>query len=134
MNLQAFLPLLAQVSREDFGRGFRGATSQLSWLDFVPYIAVAAVIGAAWGATSYVKKRNDMSSRCNDPRKLFRELCLAHQLDRRSQRLLLELAEAFRLAQPAQVFLTPSAFDAARMPASLRGRAPEIALLRERLF
>lgn len=134
MNVQAIVPLLAQVTREDFGRGFRGATSQLSWLDFVPYIAAALVIGVAWGATSYMKKRNDMSSRCNDPRKLFRELCLAHQLDRRSQRLLLELAQACRLAQPALVFLTPSAFDAARTPTSLRGRAPEIALLRERLF
>ena len=38
--LGAYLsPLLAQVSREEFGRGFRGATSQLHWTDILPYAA-----------------------------------------------------------------------------------------------
>jgi len=55
--------LLAQVSREDFGRGFRGATSQLSWTDLVPYFA-AAILGAI-GISLYrwIKRRNDMTSR-----------------------------------------------------------------------
>lgn len=130
----AIFPLLAQVYREDLGRGFRGATSQLSWFDVVPYVvAVAMLIGGAklW---AYWKRRGDMSERCNDPHKLFRELCLAHKLDRTSRRLLLQLAEAGRFAQPAQVFVTPAAFEAARLPASLRGRTNEVNQLRERLF
>ena len=39
-----------------------------------------------------------MTERCDDPHKLFRELCLAHQLDRASRRLLLHLADASQIA------------------------------------
>lgn len=127
-------PLLAQVYREDLGRGFRGATSQLHWFDVVPYvIAVSLMIGGAklW---AYLKQRADMTEWCDDPHKLFRELCLAHKLDRASRRLLLNLAEGARFAQPAQVFVSPAAFEPARLPASLRSRVEEVKRLRERLF
>lgn len=128
------LALLAQVSREQFGRGFRGASSQRHWTDVIPYAVALALMAAGWALVNYVRRRNDMTERCDDPHKLFRELCLAHRLDRASRRLLLHLAEAARLPQPAQVFLTPSAFDPARLPASLRSRADELERLRERLF
>jgi hypothetical protein len=127
-------PLLAQVSREDFGRGFRGAASQRGWSDLVPYIAVAGLLIGGMSLYSYLKRRNDMSERCDDPHKLFRELCLVHQLDRASRRLLLMLAGAHKLTQPAQVFVTPGAFETTRLPSSLRGRSAEIAKLRARLF
>jgi hypothetical protein len=128
------LPILAQVSREEFGRGFRGATSQLSWLDLIPYVVGAVAIGLGSAVYSYYKRRNDMTERCDDPHKLFRELCLSHQLDRASRRLLLQLSGALGLAQPAQVFLTPNAFEAGRVPAALRGRLEELRALKERLF
>ena len=80
--------LLAQVSREDFGRGFRGATSQLSWTDLLPYAAAAILGGIGIAAYQWLKKRNDMNEPCDDPHKLFRELCGAHGLDRASRRLL----------------------------------------------
>jgi hypothetical protein len=128
-----FLSLLA-VSREDFGRGFRGATSQLDWTDVIPYAVGIALLFAGGALYSYLKRRNDMSERCDDPHKLFRELCMAHRLDRASRRLLLHLADATRMPQPAQVFLTPAAFDPARLPAALRGRVDELKRLRERLF
>jgi len=35
-----------------------------------------------------VTLRNDMSLWCDDPQKLFRELCFVHQLDRSNRRLL----------------------------------------------
>lgn len=126
--------LLAQVSREEFGRAFRGATSQLHWTDLIPY-AVAAVVGIV-GAALYrhLKRRNDMSLWCDDAQKLFRELCLVHQLDRHSQRLLAQLADAWKFPQPAQVFLTPAAFDRERLPDSLRAKATELDQLRQRLF
>jgi len=126
--------LLAQVSREDFGRGFRGATSQLSWTDLVPYFA-AAILGAI-GISLYrwIKRRNDMTEACDDPPKLFRELCGVHDLDRPSRRLLWRLSQAWGFAQPAQVFLTPNAFDADQLPPALRKQSAELKRLRERLF
>jgi hypothetical protein len=134
MSMGAFPSLLAQVYREDFARGFRSATSQLHWTDVIPYvIALALLIFIAWLAP-YLRRRNDMSERCDDPQKLFRELCLAHELDRSSRRLLLRLVEANRLAQPGQVFLTPMAFEPSRLPASLRERLDEVKQLRARLF
>src|SRR5262245_13915332 len=107
MNLPLWIPLLAQVSREQFGRGFRGADSQRTWHDLVPYVVAAIVIGVGMAVYAHLKRRNDMTERCDDPHKLFRELCLAHQLDRPSRRLLLQLAEGINMGQPAQVFVTP---------------------------
>ena len=127
-------PVLAQVYREELGRGFRGATSQLHWTDFLPYVAATVLIGGGWALYSYLKRRNDMTERCNDPHKLFRELSQVHKLDRSHRRLLLQLAEALRFTQPAQVFLTPAAFEPSRVPVGLRGSVDELRRLRERLF
>jgi hypothetical protein len=127
-------PLLAQVYREDFGRGFRGASSQRSWHDLIPYVAVFTVVCGGWAVYNYIKRRNDMTERCSDPHKLFRELSQVHELDRPSRRLLLSLSQALNFAQPAQVFLTPAAFDLNRLPVDLRGRAEELKQLRDRLF
>jgi hypothetical protein len=134
MNLPLWIPLLAQVSREQFGRGFRGAASQRSWHDLVPYIVAAVVIGVGTAVYSHLKRRNDMTERCDDPHKLFRELCLVHQLDWPSRRLLLQLADGHNFAQPAQVFVTPAAFEPVRVPAALRGRIDDIKRLRAQLF
>lgn len=134
MSSQLLLPLLAQVSREQFGRGFRGAQSQLRWTDFIPYVVGIGLIVGGFYLWTYLKRRNDMTERCDDPQKLFRELCLAHGLDRSSRRLLAQLAAAWNFSQPAQVFLTPAAFDPSRVPAALRGYAEELKQLRARLF
>ncbi len=126
--------LLAQVSREEFGRAFRGATSQLHWTDLIPYAGAAFVVVATLSLYRHLKRRNDMSLWCDDPQKLFRELCLVHQLDRAHRRLLAKLAEAWQFSQPALVFLTPAAFELERLPASFRSKAAEIDDLRQRLF
>ncbi len=128
------VPLFAQVYREEFGRGFRGATSQLHWTDVLPYAAGIALLVVGTAAYSRYKRWNDMSERCDDPHKLFRELSMVHQLDRPSRRLLLHLAEASKFPQPAQIFLSPSAFEPSRLPSSLRSRMDEVKRLRERLF
>ncbi len=130
----AWTPLLAQMTREQFGRGFRGATSQLSWVDLIPYVVGAVLIGVGTALWSYLKRRNDMTEQCDDPHKLFRELCLAHQLDSASRRLLLQLADGLNLAQPARVFVTPAAFEPGRVPPDLRGRMDELKQLRAKLF
>jgi hypothetical protein len=133
-NLTSITWLLAQVSREEFGRGFRGATSQLSWLDLVPYAVAAIVGGVGIALCHWIKKRNDMTESCDDPPKLFRELCTAHRLDRPSRRLLANLAETWQFAQPAQVFVTPTAFEPERLPPNWQKKAAELKRLRERLF
>ena len=134
MSTQLLLPLLAQVYREDLGRGFRGATSQLKWTDFLPYIAATALMAGGFAIYAYLKRRSDMTVRCDDPKKLFRELCQAHGIDSRGRRLLWRLASAWNFAQPAEVFLTPAAFEPSRVPGDLRGRLDELKQLRSRLF
>jgi hypothetical protein len=128
------VPFVAQVTREQFGRGFRGATSQLHWTDILPYAAAIALLILGTMAYSRYKRWSDLTERCDDPHKLFRELSMAHQLDRPSRRLLLHLAEAGHFAQPAQIFLSPAAFEPSRLPQALRTRAEDVRRLRERLF
>jgi hypothetical protein len=81
-----------------------------------------------------LRLRNDMELHCDNPWKLFRELCQVHRLDGPSQRLLAQLARARRLPQPAQIFLTPSAFEPADLPAGLREKADQLLRLRGMLF
>jgi hypothetical protein len=128
------LVLLGQVSREEFGRAFRGATSQLSWHDLIPYVAAATLATIGISLYRWLKRRNDMTEACDDPSKLFRELCGVHGLDRASRRLLRRLSEALGFAQPAQIFLSPDAFNAAQLPPALRKQAAELNQLRDRLF
>ena len=78
-------------------------------------------MGAGWAVYSWLKRRNDMSQPCDDPHKLFRELCLAHQLEHRSRRLLLQLAGALDWSHPAELFVTPAAFEPSACPRRLRG-------------
>jgi hypothetical protein len=128
MNLLSF-HLLAEI-----GDNFPDSGKRLNWSDLWPY-GIAVVVLAAFAAiVARIRRRNDMSERCDDPEKLFRELCLAHRLDGRSARLLAQLAAACGFEQPAQVFLTPASFESARLPAALRSKAPQLAQLRKRLF
>ncbi len=70
----------------------------------------------------------------NCPRRLFRELCRAHRLNKAQQRLLWQLAAAQGLSQPATIFLAPERFDPHHLPERLRGRQREIERVRDRLF
>lgn len=64
---------------------------------------------------------------------LFCSLCRLHRLDRNSRRLLKQVAQCYRLPQPARIFIEPQWLDPARLTA-LRGRSAEIVALRNRLF
>ena len=128
-GLAAHIPLLAEI-----GDNFPASGDRQNWSDLWPYGIAAVVAAIATAIVLKVRKHNDMTLPCDDPHRLFRELCLAHKLDRGSARLLAHLATALRLEQPAQIFLTPAAFEPARLPGSLKARAAELKLLRERLF
>jgi hypothetical protein len=65
---------------------------------------------------------------------LFSSLCRLHQLDRNARRLLRQVAQHHRLAQPGRLFIEPQWLDPLRLGPSLRARSPEIIALRGRLF
>ena len=127
--------LLAQMSRwSRLGDGLRPGGRSVETSTFLAWAIVAALAGLV--AILYVqyRKRNDMSERCDDPEKLFRELCLAHQLTAGSQRVLRQLAAARGFEQPAQIFLAPSAFDAGDLSGAAGASESVIADLRSRLY
>jgi HEAT repeat protein len=69
----------------------------------------------------------------DSPRRLFRELCSAHRLPFRGRRLMRRLASSHR-TDPAVLFVDPSYFDVANLPADVQRPAKEVQLLRARLF
>jgi hypothetical protein len=136
MNGSLWTPLLiAQSSAwKHLGDGLHGRRGRTDLFDFWPVALGLVVVAIAVAAVVAIRKRDDMSQKCNDPNKLFRELSLAHKLNRGSQKLLWQLAEAFQLAQPAEVFLTPTLFHSAQLPPELQGEEERLQALHQQLF
>ncbi len=65
---------------------------------------------------------------------LFRGLCEAQGLSRISRRLLRQIGQHHRLAQPARIFVDPRWLDPAGLSPALRLRSAELAALRQSLF
>ncbi|NOY43494.1 MAG: hypothetical protein GXP26_16870 [Planctomycetes bacterium] len=127
--------LLAQFSNwERLGDGLHGSRGRANLVEVLPYLIGLALVAAIIFAVVKYIKYNDLSKPCDDPQKLFREISKAHGLDRSSQRLLRQLADALGYVQPAEVFVTPSAFEANQLPEELRDEEARIRELRERLF
>jgi hypothetical protein len=118
----------------EIGDNFPDSGKRLNWSDLWAYGIVALVAAVVATIVIQLRNRNDMSQRCDNPWKLFRELCLVHNLDRPSQRLLAQVAKARQYEQPAQVFLSPAAFEPAGLPPALRDRAEHLLKLRSQLF
>ncbi|MEM8947419.1 MAG: hypothetical protein AAGD11_19750 [Planctomycetota bacterium] len=126
--------LLAQISRwQRLGDGLHRGRGRMDLADFLPLAIVLVVAAVVIFVVVQVRKRNDMSQRCNDPNKLFRELSLIHNLDRSSQKLLRQLADSAQLQQPAEVFLRPGIF-AAQLAVDLRDQEEAYQSLQQRLF
>ena len=105
------LALLAQMSHwQRLGDGLRGS-GRVDFTDMLPYMIGLAVGALGIWAVVQWKKRNDTSQPCDDPWKLFRELCQVHGLSSSDGRLLQKLVEAQKLEQPAEIFVTPQAFE-----------------------
>lgn len=125
----------AQITRwQRLGDGLHRGRGRMDLMELLPVAIALAVVAIGIGLVVTLRKRNDMSQKCDDPKKLFRELCLAHQLDRSSHKLLWKLAEACHLDQPAEVFLKPALFQAEKLPPQLCREAASLQALRERLF
>ncbi len=125
--------LLAQFSRLQ-RMGLRRSRGRIDFSDVLPYLIGIGIIAAIVAAVVMFLRYNDLSKPCNDPKKLFREISRAHKLDRSSQRLLWQLATALGYTQPAEVFVTPSVFEANQLPGHLRAEQARFRALRERLF
>jgi len=127
--------LFAQIANwQRMGDGLYRSRGRVDLTEFLSCVLGLAAIAIVIAIVLKIRKRNDMTEHCDDPKKLFRELSLAHNLDRTSQKLLWQLAEALQLAQPAEVFLQPSYYHADRVPPELFGKQAELQALQERLF
>ena len=121
------ISLLAQYSRwKHMGDGFRRSRPRMDLSDLMPFFIVLAVIGIAIALGVQIYKRYDYSKPCDDPLKLFRQLCAAHKLNFSSRRLLLQLATALQMPQPAALFVTPATFRRSELPPQLQGEAERI--------
>jgi len=128
--------LLAKTSPwHHLGDGIHGRrSSRVDLIDYWPLALLLVIAAVVVAVVVAMRKRNDMTQHCNDPQKLFRELSLAHNLDRASQKLLWQLAQAFELAQPAEVFVQPSLFTTEKLPQQLHSEAERLQALQQRLF
>ncbi len=126
--------LFAQISNwQRMGDGLHRGRGRLDLMELLPLGVGLVVVAIVIALVVKVRKRNDLTQSCNDPGKLFRELSLAQNLDRASQKRLWRLAEALPLAQPAEVFVQPAYFQA-DLPEELHGEEGEFEALHERLF
>jgi len=127
--------LFAQISHwQRLGDGIHSRRWRMELDGFLLTGIVLVVIATAIAAAVFIKKRNDFSQPCDDPQRLFRELSLAHNLDRASQKLLRQLADAFQIAQPAEVFLQPALFEPSKLPEQLREEEERLLELKSRIF
>lgn len=132
----AVAPLLADAETpfEHLGAHFRGDRVRLGADDLaIVALGVVAVAFAAWLLTRCLS-RQDRLGRFNHPRKLFRALCRAHQLDWRSRLLLRQLVRSQRIEPPALIFVDSRYLAPERIDARLASQSARIDWLRERLF
>ena len=102
-------------------------------MQVIVFCVIAVILGVVlWRVARMVAMRDGRSY--ISTKRLFQQLCRLHELDWPSRRLLRRLAQARQLKNPARVFLEPTWFEAAEIPAALRPFAPQLAEIRQRLF
>jgi hypothetical protein len=127
------LGTLAQMSRwKRLGDGLRGPGTSIQFSEILYFAFGMAAIGVIVWLVVRWRQRNDMSQRCDDPWKLFRELCQHHNLNRTDSRMLRKLVVAREMHQPAELFVTPSAFDPVDLPSEINQQ--QLRNLKARLF
>ena len=103
--------LLAEDERfRTLSESFRSAEHNFSPSDLWYVLGGVLLIGLAVWALSRWAERSELRGGLNSPRRLFRELCRAHGIDRPGRRLLTALARAHALEQPALLFVEPERF------------------------
>ncbi len=126
--------LIGQVRLDWFGRGFRHGTStdhQSGVLILIGTLLFA--IGAIW-FLSWLKERKQKPGREFHPRKLFWELCLAHQLRWKDRLLLRRVASQQKLSSPGLLFLHPECLKKAANNHRFRKNRLQLKTLQTMLF
>lgn len=113
------------------GRPGAGAAGWSAVSTLSALVSVAAVITLAWLIWRFMF-RPDQGAK-NDPRLLLHELCQAHGLSRRAERLLRKSAAALGTPHPARFFLEPQLLEEAAKCEQLKGNKRALSLLHERL-
>ena len=117
----------------DVAERFQGGGAQISTTHFVVFCVVAVILGVVlWWVARAVALRDGRSY--FSTKRLFYELCRLHELDLSSRRLLRRLAQARQLKHPSQLFLEPTWFEPAEIPAALRPFQPQLAEIKQQLF
>ncbi len=98
------------------------------------YLAITVGLIVAVCAISYFGTRLRHNWRYKSPLALFLGLCRTHKLDVGSKKLLRQVAQHHKLAQPARVFTEPQWIDKASLSGTLRSQSMKLGILRERLF
>jgi len=130
---QSWLIAQSDVFR-NLGAGFRGKAAQFNTSDLITVVLVLAVLAVGMYILSRVLQRQELPQRSNSPRVLFRELCLAHDLDRGSRGLLRQIGRYQRLDHLGRLFLEPERFDSANLSPKLRQKQALLQALRQKLF
>lgn len=94
--------------------------------------AVATIAALGWTVRWYLSRRTRASK--NDPRKLLHELCLAHDLSGRAERLLRKAAAVLGTPHPARFFLEPHLLRQASDCKGLASNRRALQMLQEKLF
>ncbi|HEX4149514.1 MAG TPA: hypothetical protein VHY20_11020 [Pirellulales bacterium] len=117
----------------NMGHRFQGKNAQLHLDDLFMLLAIVlAVVVAGWFLSRVAQR--ERRRRTNSPRALFQELCQAHQLDRRSRKLLWRLAKHQELGHPASLFIDPRRFAPGQLPELPPGQLKRLESLRVKLF
>jgi hypothetical protein len=95
-------------------------------------ITLGAVLALIWIARRIFLAR--AAGPKNSPRQLLHELCQAHGLSRRAERLLRKAAAALGTPHPGRFFLEPQLLRQAEECEQLQGNRRALNLLYERLF
>ncbi|MEM9186505.1 MAG: hypothetical protein AAGB00_08435 [Planctomycetota bacterium] len=111
-------PLLASAWKH-LGKNFSGSNARLDTGELAAVVGLFVGLGLLVWLLHWVNSNwREWSTRPN-PKRLFQELCRCHGLSRRHRAVLLRLAEAEGLQQPAEVFLLPDLFDLEDLPPEL---------------
>jgi hypothetical protein len=95
-------------------------------------MGLITVVAVAYLARRILKYRAKKSK--NDPRQLLHELCKAHGLSRRAERLLRRAATTMGTPHPGRFFLEPQLLRQAAARVELQGSKLALGLLYERLY
>lgn len=127
--------LLAQRSRwERLGDSFSGEEAELSSQEILLLIAMAvcALLGL-WLLRRLAGEQSLLAAR-DRPKRLFRDLCRAHQLSRTERAALRQFGESHFPDDAARIFLAPELFEGRHLPPDGLLTEKWLSAMRARLF